>query len=53
MRAFEKIGQLCDNLHKWIQPDDIILVKGSRSAGLEQAVERLKELFANSKTDTE
>ena len=51
--AFTGTGQLCDNLHKWIQPDDIILVKGSRSAGLEQAVGRLKELFANRKIDTE
>jgi UDP-N-acetylmuramoyl-tripeptide--D-alanyl-D-alanine ligase len=47
-RAFENTDQLCDNLHKWIQPDDIILVKGSRSANLEQAVERLKTVFGNS-----
>ncbi|MEN8127345.1 MAG: UDP-N-acetylmuramoyl-tripeptide--D-alanyl-D-alanine ligase [Planctomycetota bacterium] len=43
--AFKKTGQLCDNLHKWIQPDDIILVKGSRSANLEKAIQRLRELF--------
>jgi UDP-N-acetylmuramoyl-tripeptide--D-alanyl-D-alanine ligase len=47
MCAFEKTEQLCDNLHKWVQPDDIILVKGSRSANLEQAVQRLRELFGN------
>ncbi|MHC4770663.1 MAG: UDP-N-acetylmuramoyl-tripeptide--D-alanyl-D-alanine ligase [Planctomycetota bacterium] len=47
MCAFEKTEQLCDNLHKWVQPDDIILVKGSRSANLEQAVQRLRELFEN------
>ena len=47
MCAFDKTEQLCDNLHKWIQPDDIVLVKGSRSAGLEKAVQRLKELFGN------
>ncbi len=45
VQAFENTGQLCDNLHKYIQPDDIVLVKGSRLAGLEKAVERLKELF--------
>lgn len=44
-QAYEKTEQLCDNLHKWIQPDDIILVKGSRSAHLEQAIERLKHIF--------
>jgi len=47
MRAYEKTEQLCDNLHKWIQPDDIILVKGSRSANLEKAVQRLRELFGS------
>ena len=47
MCAFKKTEQLCDNLHKWIQPDDIILVKGSRSANLERVIERLKKLFGN------
>ena len=47
MAAFKKTDQLCDNLHKWIQPDDIVLVKGSRSANLETAVQRLRELFGN------
>jgi UDP-N-acetylmuramoyl-tripeptide--D-alanyl-D-alanine ligase len=47
MSAFKKTDQLCDNLHKWIQPDDIVLVKGSRSANLETAVQRLRELFGN------
>ena len=45
--AFENTEQLCDNLHKWIEPDDIILVKGSRAAHLEKAVERLRGLFGN------
>jgi UDP-N-acetylmuramoyl-tripeptide--D-alanyl-D-alanine ligase len=45
--VFENTRQLCDNLHKWVQPDDIILVKGSRAANLEQAVQRLRELFGN------
>ena len=44
-QAFENTDQLCDNLHKYIQPDDIVLVKGSRLAGLEKAVRRLNELF--------
>ncbi len=43
--VFENTGQLCDNLQRFVLPDDIILVKGSRSAGLEQAVDRLVELF--------
>lgn len=46
-QAFENTDQLCDNLHKYIQPDDIVLVKGSRLAGLEKAVRRLNELFGN------
>jgi UDP-N-acetylmuramoyl-tripeptide--D-alanyl-D-alanine ligase len=44
-QAFENTAQLCDNLHKWLRPDDIVLVKGSRSAGLEKAVLKLHELF--------
>jgi UDP-N-acetylmuramoyl-tripeptide--D-alanyl-D-alanine ligase len=47
MHAFEKTEQLCDNLHKWIQPDDIILVKGSRCAKLEKVIQRLRERFSN------
>lgn len=46
--VFGNTEQLCNNLHKWIQPDDIILVKGSRSANLEKAVLRLRVLFENS-----
>lgn len=45
MAAFEKTAQLCDNLHKWIRADDIILIKGSRSAGMEMAADRLRDLF--------
>jgi UDP-N-acetylmuramoyl-tripeptide--D-alanyl-D-alanine ligase len=45
MAAFKDTEQLCDNLHKWIEPDDIILVKGSRLAGMEKAIARLQELF--------
>jgi UDP-N-acetylmuramoyl-tripeptide--D-alanyl-D-alanine ligase len=43
--VFENAGQLCDNLKEFVRKDDIILVKGSRTARLEQAVEKLKELF--------
>ena len=45
VQTFENTDLLCNNLHKYIQPDDIILVKGSRAAGLEKAVEKLQELY--------
>lgn len=45
VETFENTDLLCNNLHKTIQPDDIILVKGSRAAGLEKAVERLRVMF--------
>lgn len=41
---FVDTTQLCDKLHLFIRPDDIILVKGSRVNGLEAAVETLKQL---------
>ena len=44
--GFQNTDQLCNNLHKFIAPDDIILVKGSRSNKLEQAVSILKNLFS-------
>lgn len=37
---------ICDNLTNFIKPNDIILVKGSRAAGMEIVTERLKELFS-------
>jgi UDP-N-acetylmuramoyl-tripeptide--D-alanyl-D-alanine ligase len=43
--VFENVSQLADNLHKFIQPDDIILVKASRSERFEILVDKLKELF--------
>lgn len=43
--TFENADLLCNNLHKSVKPDDIILVKGSRAAGLEKAVECLRVLF--------
>ncbi len=42
--CFESTDALCDKLHEFIGNDDIILVKGSRSAGLEKAVEKIIEL---------
>jgi len=36
---------LCDNLHEFVRPADIVLVKGSRSAGMEKAVEQLRKLY--------
>ena len=49
VEVFENTERLCNNLHKSIRRDDIVLVKGSRAAGLEKAVQRLKELFKNVK----
>jgi UDP-N-acetylmuramoyl-tripeptide--D-alanyl-D-alanine ligase len=45
MEAYEGTAQLCDNLHKWLQPDDIVLVKGSRSAGLEKAIAQMQQRY--------
>lgn len=40
--VFKNTNQLCNNVAKFVRPDDIVLVKGSRSAKLEKAVEKLK-----------
>lgn len=48
VQKFENINLCCDNLHKFVQDYDIILVKGSRSAALEKAVEKLRVLFVKS-----
>ncbi len=45
-KCFEDTLSACNNLEKFIKDDDIVLVKGSRVAGLEMAVEKLKELFS-------
>lgn len=47
--VFETTEMLCDNLQGFVQPDDIVLVKGSRSARLEKAVQRLEMLFGSVK----
>jgi UDP-N-acetylmuramoyl-tripeptide--D-alanyl-D-alanine ligase len=45
IEVFENLSQLCDNMYKFVKPDDIILIKASRSERYETVVERLKVLF--------
>ena len=45
-QCFENTEVLCNKLSNLLRKDDIILVKGSRSARLERAVEKIRELFA-------
>jgi UDP-N-acetylmuramoyl-tripeptide--D-alanyl-D-alanine ligase len=40
-KHFDDTISLCDSLSQWLQEDDIVLVKGSRTARLEDVVERL------------
>jgi UDP-N-acetylmuramoyl-tripeptide--D-alanyl-D-alanine ligase len=40
-RNFDDTLSACNHLQEFIQPDDIILVKGSRTARLEQVVDKL------------
>jgi len=47
-KCFEDTASACNNLEKFIKDYDIILVKGSRVAGLEMAVKKLKGLFSQS-----
>jgi len=44
--VFENTDTLCGKLHDFAASDDIILIKGSRNAKLELAIEKLKRLFA-------
>ncbi len=44
--CFSDTLSVCNNLEKFIKDTDIILVKGSRVAGLESAVRKLKEIFS-------
>jgi UDP-N-acetylmuramoyl-tripeptide--D-alanyl-D-alanine ligase len=46
IKSFEDNLSACNNLEKFIKDYDIVLVKGSRVAKLEMAVEKLKELFS-------
>jgi UDP-N-acetylmuramoyl-tripeptide--D-alanyl-D-alanine ligase len=45
-KCFTDARSACNNLQKFAKDYDIILVKGSRVAGLEVVVEKLKELFS-------
>ncbi len=45
--CFKDTASVCNNLQKFIKEDDIILVKGSRVARLEMAVEKLRQLFSS------
>ncbi|MHC4308963.1 MAG: UDP-N-acetylmuramoyl-tripeptide--D-alanyl-D-alanine ligase [Planctomycetota bacterium] len=45
-KCFDDTISACNNLKDSIKDYDIILVKGSRTAKLEMAVERLKQLFS-------
>ena len=44
--SFDDTVTCCNNLAKFIKDNDIILVKGSRTAKLEMTVEKLKKLFS-------
>jgi len=46
IKRFEDTISACNNLHEFIKDYDIILVKGSRTAGLEMVVEKLKKLYS-------
>ena len=46
IKCFKDTASACNNLHEFIKDYDIVLVKGSRTAQLEAAVEKLKELFS-------
>jgi UDP-N-acetylmuramoyl-tripeptide--D-alanyl-D-alanine ligase len=43
--CFDNAATACNSLQKFIKDSDIILVKGSRAARLEKAVEKLSEIF--------
>jgi len=49
-QAFATTQELVDSLPRFVRPDDIVLVKGSRSAKLESAVDALKAIFCPSGT---
>jgi UDP-N-acetylmuramoyl-tripeptide--D-alanyl-D-alanine ligase len=44
-KCFADTLSACNNLPEFIKDNDIVLVKGSRAAGLEMAVKRLNDLF--------
>ncbi len=50
IKCLEDTISACNNLHEFIKDYDIILVKGSRTTGLEMIVEKLKELPMKNKS---
>ncbi len=44
--TFKNALSACNNLNEFIKERDIILVKGSRTVGLESAIEKLRKLFS-------
>ena len=47
VECFEDTLSVCNNLQELIKDNDIILIKGSRTARLEIVTEKLKELYKN------
>lgn len=45
IKCFSDTVSACNNLHKFIKDNDIVLVKGSRRARLETIVEKLKMIY--------
>ena len=45
VQSFDDAAAACDRLPELVRADDIVLVKGSRTARLERVVERLRELL--------
>lgn len=48
VHCFDDAAAACDRMRELIRDNDIVLVKGSRTARLERVVERLRELFSPS-----
>lgn len=46
VRVFAAIDELCDALDEELKPGDVVLVKGSRAAGLERAVDHIRGRIA-------
>jgi UDP-N-acetylmuramoyl-tripeptide--D-alanyl-D-alanine ligase len=51
VHRFDDVDSACDSLHKIVKDNDIVLVKGSRSATLEKAVEKLRTIFQKSRLE--
>jgi UDP-N-acetylmuramoyl-tripeptide--D-alanyl-D-alanine ligase len=41
-RIFKTTDELADNVNSFVKDDDIVLVKGSRAAGLEKVIDKLR-----------